>query len=77
MERRDQPVIPRRRALAAAQAECAPSRLDFAGLPNVLMTPHMSGWTRGTVQRRQQTMADNLARLAEGRPLLNVVRHPG
>lgn len=61
----------------AAQAECAPSRLDFAGLPNVLMTPHMSGWTRGTVQRRQQTMADNLARLAEGRPLLNVVRHPG
>jgi phosphoglycerate dehydrogenase-like enzyme len=61
----------------AAQAECAPSKLDFAGLPNVLMTPHMSGWTRGTVQRRQQTMADNLSRLAEGRPLLNVVRHPG
>jgi phosphoglycerate dehydrogenase-like enzyme len=61
----------------AAQAECAPSRLDFASLSNVLMTPHMSGWTRGTVQRRQQTMADNLARLAEGRPLLNVVRHPG
>jgi phosphoglycerate dehydrogenase-like enzyme len=61
----------------AAQAECAPSKLDFASLSNVLMTPHMSGWTRGTVQRRQQTMADNLARLAEGRPLLNVVRHPG
>ena len=59
------------------QAECAPSKMDFAGLPNVVMTPHMSGWTRGTVQRRQQTMADNLARLTEGRPLLNVVRHPG
>ena len=61
----------------AAQAECAPSKLDFASLPNLVMTPHMSGWTRGTVQRRQQTMADNLARLTEGRPLLNVVRHPG
>jgi phosphoglycerate dehydrogenase-like enzyme len=58
------------------QAECAPSRLDFASLPNLTMTPHMSGWTRGTVQRRQQTIADNLARLVDGRPLLNVVKHP-
>ena len=58
------------------QAECTPSKLDFASLPNLVMTPHMSGWTRGTVQRRQQTMADNITRLAEGRPLLNVVRAP-
>ena len=56
------------------QAECAPSSLDFASLPNVVMTPHMSGWTTGTVLRRQRTMADNIARLAEGRSLLNVVR---
>ncbi len=56
------------------QAECAPSSLDFASLPNVVMTPHMSGWTTGTVLRRQHTMADNIARLAEGRSLLNVVR---
>ena len=56
------------------QAECAPSSLDFASLPNVVMTPHMSGWTTGTVLRRQHTMADNIARLADGRSLLNVVR---
>ena len=56
------------------QAECAPSSLDFASLPNVVMTPHMSGWTTGTVLRRQHTMADNIVRLAEGRSLLNVVR---
>ena len=56
------------------QAECAPSSLDFASLRNVVMTPHMSGWTTGTVLRRQHTMADNIARLAEGRSLLNVVR---
>jgi phosphoglycerate dehydrogenase-like enzyme len=54
--------------------ECAPSKLDFAALANVVMTPHMSGWTSGTVLRRQQTMADNIARLATGRPLQNVLK---
>jgi phosphoglycerate dehydrogenase-like enzyme len=56
------------------QPECAPSKLDFAALPNVVMTPHMSGWTSGTVARRQQTIADNISRLATGRPLLNVLK---
>ena len=54
-------------------ATCAPSQFDFASLSNVLMTPHMSGWTEGTVQRRKQTIADNINRLAEGLPLLNVL----
>ena len=57
-----------------AQPECAPSKLDFAALGNVVMTPHMSGWTSGTVHRRQQTMADNISRLATGRPLINVLK---
>jgi phosphoglycerate dehydrogenase-like enzyme len=57
-----------------AQTECAPSQLDFGSLPNLVMTPHMSGWTSGTVRRRQATLADNIARLADGRALLNVVR---
>ena len=52
---------------------CAPSKLDFGALDNVVMTPHMSGWTTGTVARRQQTMADNITRLASGRPLTNVL----
>ncbi len=56
-----------------AQPECAPSRLPFEGLPNLVMTPHMSGWTAGTVRRRQQTMADNITRLVEGRELTNIV----
>jgi phosphoglycerate dehydrogenase-like enzyme len=59
-----------------AQPECAPSRLPFAELPNLMMTPHMSGWTSGTVRRRQQTIADNIERLAAGRPLLNIVAAP-
>jgi len=58
----------------ATRTECAPSRFDFASLPNVLMTPHMSGWTEGTVRRRQQTLAENIARLARDEALINVVR---
>jgi phosphoglycerate dehydrogenase-like enzyme len=54
-------------------ASCAPSQFDFASLHNVLMTPHMSGWTEGTVRRRQQTIADNINRLSKGEPLLNVL----
>ena len=55
------------------QAECAPSGLDFNSLPELTMTPHMSGWTSGTVRRRQQTMADNIQRWLAGRELVNVV----
>lgn len=58
------------------QTECAPSQFDFAALSNVLMTPHMSGWTEGTVRRRQATLAENIARLGRGEPLINVLR-PG
>jgi phosphoglycerate dehydrogenase-like enzyme len=58
---------------SAETVNCAPSIFDFASLQNVLMTPHMSGWTQGTVQRRQQTIADNINRLSSGQPLLNVI----
>lgn len=61
---------------APTQAECAPSQYDFAALDNVLMTPHMSGWTAGTVRRRQETLADNIGRLSRGEGLINVL-HAG
>lgn len=50
-----------------------PSRLPFETLTNLVMTPHMSGWTDGTVRRRQETMAENIRRLAQGLPLANIV----
>jgi phosphoglycerate dehydrogenase-like enzyme len=56
--------------------ECTPSKFDFAALDNVLMTPHMSGWTEGTVRRRQETLADNIGRLSRGEPLINVLHGP-
>ncbi len=51
-----------------------PSSYDFASLPNVYMTPHISGWTEGTVARRWNMIADNLMRLSKGKDLLNVVQ---
>ncbi len=54
-------------------ADHAPSHFEFAALPNVVMTPHISGWTEGTAFRRVAIIADNLRRAAAGDPLLNVV----
>ena len=53
-----------------------PSRFPFEKLDNVLMTPHISGWTQGTRRRRFQAIAANIDRLAEGLPLENVIRPP-
>jgi len=51
-----------------------PGTLPFQDLPNVTMTPHMSGWTHGTISRRRAAMAENVNRLARGADLLNRVR---
>jgi len=50
-----------------------PGKLPFHTLPNFTLTPHMSGWTEGTVRRRTQTCAENVNRIAAGKPLLNLV----
>lgn len=49
-----------------------PSKLPFEHLPNIVMTPHMSGWTDGTVRRRQETIAENIRRLRRGEMLTNI-----
>ncbi|MBL4916979.1 2-hydroxyacid dehydrogenase [Szabonella alba] len=51
-----------------------PGTLPFHELPNVTLTPHMSGWTHGTIDRRRAVMAENANRLARGDELLNRVR---
>lgn len=51
-----------------------PARQAFHELSNVVMTPHMSGWTTGTVARRRALMADNVNRLVAGKALLNRIR---
>lgn len=42
-------------------------------LPNVIATPHLSGWTLSMVERRMHRIAENLDRLQRGRPLQRVV----
>jgi phosphoglycerate dehydrogenase-like enzyme len=58
----------------AENAHPRPSAFAFHELGNVIMTPHMSGWTRGMVDRRWAEIAGNLDRLVRGEPLVNVVR---
>ena len=50
-----------------------PGKLAFNELSNLVMTPHMSGWTTGTILRRQQTIAENIRRLSHNEALLNMV----
>lgn len=51
-----------------------PANQPFHLLPNVTMTPHMSGWTEGTIARRRAAIAENVNRFASGRDLINQVR---
>jgi len=51
-----------------------PATEPFWELENVVMTPHSSGWTASTLDGRWRFIAEQLARLADGRPLENVIR---
>ena len=51
----------------------APATRPFQELPNVLMTPHVSGATDGTLDARAKLIAENIARIARGEPPLNRV----
>ncbi len=53
------------------------SRHPFHELPNVIVTPHNSGWTAGMVRRRWDEVADNLGRFVRGEPLINIVTAGG
>jgi phosphoglycerate dehydrogenase-like enzyme len=49
------------------------SRHPFHELPNVIVTPHNSGWTQGMVRRRWDEIADNIGRCVRGDPPMNLV----
>lgn len=50
-----------------------PARRAFHDLPNVLMTPHVSGWTDGMLEARATLIAENIRRTAGGEPPKNRV----
>lgn len=51
----------------------SPAECPFHTLPNVLMTPHVSGVTANTFAGRAADIAANIGRLVRGEPLRNVV----
>jgi phosphoglycerate dehydrogenase-like enzyme len=58
---------------SAAEPERRGSRYPFHELPNVIATPHNSGWTSGMVERRWNEIADNINRFVSGAPVINLV----
>ena len=53
-----------------------PASRPFHELPNVLMTPHVAGWTDGMLEARAQVIAENIGRAARGETPVNVVAYP-
>jgi phosphoglycerate dehydrogenase-like enzyme len=51
----------------------APATCPFHELRNVLMTPHIAGWTEGMLQARAKLIAENIKRVADREPPLNLV----
>ena len=59
----------------AGPGPTVPARHPFHELPNVLMTPHVSGWTEGMLAARADVIAGNIARVVRGEPPVNMIEH--
>jgi len=53
--------------------EPLPATSPYWALPNVILTPHVSGYTPGYFEKVLALFADNLRRFLSGRPLRNLV----
>ncbi|MBI3636833.1 MAG: hydroxyacid dehydrogenase, partial [Candidatus Rokubacteria bacterium] len=60
----------------AAPGVTPPANRPFHALPNVLMTPHVAGWTEGTLDGRARIIAGNIARVARGETPVNALSVP-
>lgn len=60
-------------ALDVFDPEPLPADHAFWGLPNLVLTPHISGYTPRYFELAMALFEDNLARYRDGRPLRNVV----
>ncbi len=50
-----------------------PGHFPFQALSNVIMTPHVAGWTNGTVSRRISLIVENIKRVSRGEEPVNLV----
>src|SRR2546425_1087464 len=53
-----------------------PAHRAFHELPNVLMTPHVSGWTEGMLEARAKLIAENIRRASRGEAPVNLIPVP-
>ena len=60
-------------ALDVFEQEPLPAGSPLWRLPNVILSPHVSGFTPHYDERAMALFAENLRRYAAGEPLLNVV----
>jgi phosphoglycerate dehydrogenase-like enzyme len=58
-----------------ASGRTAPSAMPFHQLDNVIMTPHVSGWTEGMLEARAGLIVENIGRTSRGEPPLNVIAY--
>jgi len=58
---------------APGPGPAAPATREFRSLSNIIMTPHISGWTEGMIEARTRLIVDNIERVARGEPPLNLV----
>lgn len=57
----------------SAAGPTLPAAQPFHELANVIMTPHVSGWTEGMLAARVRLIAENIARTSRGEPPLNLI----
>jgi phosphoglycerate dehydrogenase-like enzyme len=50
-----------------------PATQPFQELSNLILTPHVSGWTEGMLASRAKLIAENIERIARGEPPLNAI----
>ena len=65
-------VVVRRRYPSSFGETCFPSHFPFHELPDVLLSSHCSSWTRHMLAARVGDAAENVRRLAEGQPPINI-----
>jgi len=66
-----------RAALDVTDPEPLPDGHPLWSAPGLLLTPHVGGAVRASRERAYRVVADQLARLASGQPLLNVIGPDG
>jgi phosphoglycerate dehydrogenase-like enzyme len=62
-------------AYPSAPGMTRPSTCPFHELDNVLMTPHISGWTDGMLEARCSLIAENIERVSKGLSPKNMIPH--